>query len=68
METISIIWLSFIVMIISLYVFILNAIKPDKCPKCGTRMKYESRMDGDKVVDAQICPHCGYEEILNEES
>lgn len=46
---------------------IYYGMRPEKCPKCGKRMKYECRAREGKETCLQVCPDCGYEIILNEE-
>lgn len=66
MKTIDVMVWIFIVVIISVS-FIAYILKPSRCPKCKSRMKFQCKSYNGKEVCSQECPSCGYEIILNEE-
>ena len=53
------------VSLITLIIFIIREIRsPKECPRCGSRMSYDSHADNTFGESFLCCPVCGYKKVL----
>lgn len=49
------------------FLIIYASVKAPICPKCGTRMSYDSYASYGYEIDCLVCPKCHHREVLNVE-
>lgn len=68
MNAIVILFVVLLLVVVFIVGVIIGASIPDICPRCGSRMRFESWInEDDEEVSAQVCPKCEHEIILNVE-